>query len=294
MKSNEFTQSTVEGLMSKCLQTEKQSVLEHGKSVWEHTKKLISGDFEGFKIPDWFKDNHRFIVNNLHDITDVKNYNIYHDCGKPLCLEIDKEGKRHFPEHEKVSKETWLKVSDNQIVADLIGFDMSMHIDTVEKIKSYNWDIKTAFTLLITSFAEIHSNAKMFGGIESISFKMKWKKLDKRGKMLMKVFNEENKHPYSYVIVRNDLPSQQKAIQGTHAAIEQFKNSKVNYHPSVIYVVVKNEIKLKKVIEELLERGVNLSIFREPMEPYNNSITAVCTEPLEGNDRDYLKKFMLL
>lgn len=280
--------------MRECLQTENQTVLQHGQGVWEHTKKLISGDFEGFRIPDWFRENHRFIVNNLHDIKDVKNYNIYHDCGKPHCLEIDEEGKRHFPNHAKVSKDTWLRVSDNQIVADLIGYDMAMHVDTAETIKSYNWDIKTAFTLLITSFAEIHSNAKMFGGIESVSFKMKWKKLDKRGKMLMKMFKEEDKHPYSYVIVRNDLPDSQKAIQGTHAAIERFKNSKVNFHPSVIYVVVKNELKLKKVIEELLERGINMSIFREPMEPYDNSITAVCTEPLEGDDRNYLKKFMLL
>ena len=280
--------------MSKCLQTQNQTVLQHGQSVWEHTKKLISGDFEGFRIPDWFKDNHRFIVNNLHDIKDVKNYNIYHDCGKPFCLEIDDEGKRHFPNHAQVARDTWLMVSDNKIVADLIGYDMALHIETAEKIKSHNWDIKTAFTLLVTSLAELHSNANMFGGIESVSFKMKYKKLDKRGKMLMKMFKEDDKHPYSYVIVRNDLSDSQKAVQGTHAAIERFKNSSINFHPSVIYVVVKNEYKLKKVISELVERGINVSIFREPMASYHNAITAVCTEPLSGDDRDYLKKFMLL
>ena len=280
--------------MKETLQTEGQTVYQHGESVWEHTKKIISGDWKDFKLPQWFQDNHRFIVNNLHDIKDVKSYNIYHDCGKPFCLEIDSEGKRHFKNHAQVSKETWLKISDNQTVADLIGYDMALHTDTADVIQSYNWDIKTAFTLLVTAFAEIHSNAKMFGGIDSISFKMKWKKLDKRGKMLLKMFEEEDIHPYSYVITRNDLPDSQKAVQGTHAAIEQFKKSSDNYHPSIIYVVVKNEIKLKSVIEKLIESGINISIFREPMDPYENSITAVCTEPITGDKREYLKNFMLL
>ena len=270
------------------------TVMEHGESVWEHTKKLISGDFEGFRIPDWFKENHTTIVNNMHPTKVIKDYNIYHDCGKPYCIEYNLEGGRHFPDHENKSKEIWNSISDNKLVGDLIGYDMCLHRDTADQIQSYNWDIKTAFTLLVTAFAEIHSNAKMFGGIESVSFKMKWKKLDKRGKMLLRQFKEEDKHPYSYVIVRNDLTDSQKAVQGTHAAIEQFKKSNINYHPSIIYVVVKDEKKLKKVIGELLERDISLSIFREPMSPFDNEITAICTEPLEGERRDYLKKFMLL
>mgnify|MGYP003633991569 CR=1 FL=1 len=280
--------------MKETLQTEGLTVYEHGESVWEYTKKIISGDFNKLKLPDWFKENHRFIVNNLHDIKDVKDYNIYHDCGKPFCLEIDSDGKRHFKNHAQISKETWLKISDNQVVADLIGYDMALHSDNADTIKSYDWDIKTAFTLLVTAFAEIHSNAEMFGGIDSISFKMKWKTLDRRGKMLMKMFNEECIHPYSYVIVRNDLPENQKSIQGTHAAIEQFRNKDINFHPSVIYIVVKNENKLKSVISRLIESGINISIFREPMSPYDNSITAVCTEPITGDKREYLKNFMLL
>lgn len=270
------------------------TVLEHGQSVWEHTKKLIAGDFEGFRIPEWFSENHAQIVNNMYSTKIIKEYNIYHDCGKPYCVEYNTEGRRFFPNHAAKSKEVWNSISDDRIVADLIGQDMCLHTDTAEQIQSYNWDRKTAFTLLVTAFAEIHSNAQMFGGIESTSFKMKWKKLDKRGKMLMKMFAEDDKHPYSYVIVRNDIPKSHQAVQGTHSAIERFKNSNINFHPSIIYVVVKDEKKLKKVISDLLELGVSLSIFREPMEPYNNSITAICTEPLEGKDRDYLKKFMLL
>lgn len=280
--------------MSNCPQTENQSVLEHGQSVWEHTTKLISGQFEGFRLPDWFKEHHAFIVNNMHSTEDIKNYNIFHDCGKPRCIEYDVEGRRHFPNHAEVSKQTWLEYfPDDKIVGDLIGYDMCLHTETAEQIKSHNWDIKTAFTLLVTAFAEIHSNAAMFGGIESVSFKMKYKKLEKRGKMLLKMFLQDIGKEYSYVIVRKDIPEAHKSVQGTHAAIEQFRNSNLE-HPSVIYVVVKNENKLKKVIKDLLELEIDFSIFREPMSPYDNSITAVCTQPLSGDKRKYMQKFMLL
>lgn len=279
--------------MRECPQTDTMNVLQHGESVWEYSKNLISGNFDGFKLPDWFIKNHRYIVNNLHSTNDIKDYNIFHDCGKPYCLVYDEEGKKHFPNHANVSKEVWSLVSRNKIVEELIGYDMSLHSDTVDVIQSYNWYIKTAFTLLITSFAEIHSNASMFGGIESTSFKMKYKKLDQRGKMLMTIYKEDDIHPYSYVIVRNDLPNNQKSVQGTHAAIEFFKNHKYNYHPSVIYVVVKDEKKLKSVAKELLELGVTYSIFREPMEPYDDSFTSLCTEPLEGEARNFMRKFML-
>ena len=280
--------------MEDCLQTDSQNVLEHGQLVWQFTKKLISGQFDGMKIPDWFSQNHRYIVNNLHDVNDIKLYNIYHDCGKPYCLEVDNQGKRHFPNHAEVSKETWQSLSDNQIVADLIGYDMCLHVDTADQIKAYNWNKKTAFTLLVTALAEIHANASMFGGIESISFKMKWKKLNKRGKMLLKLFPESEEHPYSYVIVRKDLPSVYQTVQGTHAAIEQFRASEINYHPSVIYVVVKDEKKLKKVANDLLDQGINFSIFKDPMPEIGDEMTAICTEPLEGEKREFMKKFQLL
>lgn len=110
--------------------------------------------------------------------------------------------------------------------------------------------------------------------------------------MFMEDYPDE--HPYSYVIVRKDLTPAQQAVQGTHAAIEHFKAHDYNFHPSVIYVVVKDEKKLRSVAEKLIDDGITISIFREPMEPYDDCMTAICTEPISGDKRDYLKRFMLL
>lgn len=276
--------------MSQCIQTKDQSVLAHGKSVWEYTKKLISGQWEGMQIPEWFKENHVYIVNNLHPTSVLKNYNIYHDCGKPICLYEDELG-RHFPDHANVSKQVWNESFPGcRDVGDLIGWDMELHSSTADEIKALNWDKKTTFTLLVTALAEIHSNANMFGGIDSTSFKIKWKKINQRGKMLMDMF-PQGKHEYTYVIVPMDLTPSQQTVQGTHAACEMFNNHKY-HHGSLIYVRVKSEDKLKCVIEKLLDEGVHITIFREP--DMGNRITSICTEPLPEDYSGYLKKFMLL
>lgn len=163
------------------------SVLQHGQSVWEYTQKILNKEWAGLRIPDWFEENFEEIVNNLHSIERIEEYNILHDCGKPYCLEIDSEGKRHFPNHAGESRATYLRLPDSDpIVAKLIGLDMVLHTATAEEINDLCLCKKDAYTLLVTAFAEVHSNANMFGGIESISFKQKWKKLDRRGKMLLK------------------------------------------------------------------------------------------------------------
>lgn len=273
------------------MQTANQNVLEHGKSVWNFSKKIISGQWQGMLIPEWLKENHVEIVNSLHSTDRIKHYNVYHDCGKPFCLEIDSEGKKHFPNHAEVSFTTYNQYFSDSIVANLIKEDMALHILTSEEIGLKNWTKEDAFTLLITSLAEIHANAQMFGGIDSTSFKIKYKKIDQRGKQLIKKFISVKEHNYSYVIVRNDLANAAKCVQSCHTSIESFCKSK-HKHYSIICLVVKNEKKLQAVIEELLEENISVSIFREP--DLGNSITAICTEPLIGNQREKLKRFQLL
>jgi hypothetical protein len=168
-------------------QTDTQNVLEHGISVAKHFDKLISGDTDNWKLPTWFTDNKEFILSNLHSLEDIKEYQVMHDCGKAYCMTIDEEGKRHFPNHAQVSFDTFSKISDNKVVADLILKDMVFHTiksDEVEDFVKSN-SIETVLTLLVTALCELHSNATMFGGIESTSFKIKFKQLDKRGKQVL-------------------------------------------------------------------------------------------------------------
>lgn len=177
--------------MAECQQAVNWSVLDHGNSVWSYTQRLLNGDFEGFRVPNWLTENYDEIRANVYGDSIIKEYNIFHDCGKPYCLMVDEDGKRHFPNHAEVSKQTYKSLPVGYIphaitISNLIGWDMILHTATAEEILALNLTKQDLYTLLITALAEIHSNASMFGGIENVSFKQKWKKLDRRGNMILK------------------------------------------------------------------------------------------------------------
>jgi len=67
---------------------------------------------------------------------------------------------------------------------------MDMNIHSLKDVGVNDFAQKEgAATLLLTGLAEIHSNAEMFGGIESTSFKIKWKQINKRGKKISRIIN---------------------------------------------------------------------------------------------------------
>jgi hypothetical protein len=179
--------------MLKCEQTKGQSVYQHGMSVKEHYDELLAGTGT-WRIPEWFSKHHKEILANQHDKEIVSSYLVYHDCGKPFCREVDAEGKVHFPNHAEVSKRVFLEAGGDPIAANLIGWDMVLHscnADEIQHLLDNEWTAQDACTLLCASLAEVHSNAKMFGGLESISFKSKWKTLERRGKQICKHFFKE-------------------------------------------------------------------------------------------------------
>ena len=175
-------------------QTNTQNVLEHGISVAKHFKDLSDNKTENWKLPTWFTDNRDFIMSNLHSEKDITEYQVMHDCGKPYCITIDEEGKRHFPNHAQVSFDTYNKISNNKIVADLILKDMVFHTIKANEVEDFvkNNSIQTVLTLLVTAICELHANASMFGGIESQSFKIKYKQIDKRGKQVLTLLKNKN------------------------------------------------------------------------------------------------------
>lgn len=179
-------------------QTSGQTVYQHGLSVSEHVFKLIDhlkGVYtlpEGsWRLPKWLEEYKGQILSGLHNEGKIQLYTLYHDCGKPYCRHLDKKtGKYHFPDHAKVSRYIWACVGGNDIVGHLIAEDMTIHTASSEEIAGKlekDWSCEDSVTLLLTALAEITSNAIIiFGGVETVSFKAKWKTVDKRGRQILK------------------------------------------------------------------------------------------------------------
>lgn len=174
--------------MKQCYQTETQSVYEHGISVKNYLFNIINmlrtnQPKIGWKLPTWLFTYREQILNNLLSDDIIKEYTIFHDCGKPYCIEYDNDGRRHFNNHSEVSYSKWLEIGGSNTVATLMKMDMDIHtIKDKDVIEFCNRP--QAITLLLTGLAEIYSNSEMFGGTESISFKIKYKQIDKRGKAI--------------------------------------------------------------------------------------------------------------
>ena len=171
-------------------QTKGQSVLQHGESVKDYLFDLINHLKSetplkyDWRLPDWIFENKDLILSSLPDDKTLELYTIYHDCGKPFCLTIDGEGRKHFPNHAQTSHDIFKRVFDNRVAADLILHDMDIHTLKADGVKEFAQN-PYALTLLLTGLAEIHSNCQMFGGPESTSFKIKWKCINQRGKQIL-------------------------------------------------------------------------------------------------------------
>jgi len=171
------------------------SVLQHGESVRDYLFDLINHLRTGtplkyeWKLPDWIYTNKDLILSSLPDDETLELYTVFHDAGKPFCLTIDEDGKRHFPNHSEVSYNIFKQVFNNEVAADLIRRDMDIHLLKADGVELFSKN-PYALTLLLTGLAEIHSNANIFGGIESTSFKIKWKCINQRGKQIINLIKK--------------------------------------------------------------------------------------------------------
>lgn len=176
--------------MKACEQTKGMSVLDHGSMVRDYYHDLYFHLYEDtdlryeWKLPNWLLENKQFIINELCNDYVMQEYMIMHDCGKPYCKTVDEEGKQHFPDHATISYLTYIRLYPEKVlVAELIRKDMDVHCLKGEDVEEFSRD-PLAISLLISALCEIHANASMFGGIESTSFKIKWKQIDKRGRQV--------------------------------------------------------------------------------------------------------------
>lgn len=167
------------------------SVFEHGVSVNKKFIELYDYLYNGkeliseWKLPNWVEDNKELIKEKLLPLDIINEYQIYHDCGKPYCLETDDNGKNHFKDHANKSYEIWTEIGGNKQVGELIKMDMDIHLLKDTGVEEFSAKTES-ITLLITGLCEVHANADMFGGIESTSFKIKMKQISKRGNAILK------------------------------------------------------------------------------------------------------------
>ena len=182
--------------MKSAPQTNTQSVYEHGESVRNYMFDLLDHLEDGtplkyeWKLPDWVYDNKELLLSSLPDSETLSLYTLYHDCGKPFCITYDNEGRKHFPDHANVSHETFKQHFNNEVAADLVKRDMDFHLLKSEGLKSFS-EYEYCTTLMLSALAEVHSNATMFGGIDSVSFKIKWKHTNKRGRQVLDLIKKK-------------------------------------------------------------------------------------------------------
>jgi len=171
--------------MEETFQTEGLNLYQHGQQVWHYFKRLLDNDCEGMKIPKWYINHSDFIHQNLYPRDMIETYAIWHDIGKTETLQIGEDGRRRFPGHAEASKRIWLELEGDPEIAELMGLDMIFHTESAEQILERGLDNRILCTLMLSALSELHANAEMFGGIQSESFCIKYKKLEQRAKKIL-------------------------------------------------------------------------------------------------------------
>lgn len=120
--------------MRSCEQTRGMTILDHGIGVHRSWKEVLSGaPPEGLEL--WWPK----LLSEVggYSALDIEEYHIYHDCGKPLCLMIDAEGRRHFPDHARVSYEAYLGAGGKPEIAEWILHDMDIHTCSAADLEGF-------------------------------------------------------------------------------------------------------------------------------------------------------------
>lgn len=181
-------------------QNDKQTLMDHGLSIREASFNLLDKIYGNHaKGQDHWSDSvvpesmlegpfNEFLRSHLHDAKTIWNYTLFHDCGKPDCLELDAEGRRHFLKHEEFSSDVWSKIGTED-EARLMLLDMTFHRMKSEGFEDFvsKASKSDVATLLLTAYAETYANAvdNSVEGVESVSFKIKKKNLDRLTKKLV-------------------------------------------------------------------------------------------------------------
>jgi hypothetical protein len=100
-------------------------------------------------------------------------------------------------------------------------------------------------------------------------------------------------NPYTYVILRKDLPPVQWIVQASHAALEAgFRFDQPEQTSYLILLEVASEKELNSASKMLRKRCIDHHKFFEP--DYGTGFTALCTRPiLDATEQNYFKRWNL-
>jgi hypothetical protein len=144
-----------------------------------------------WRLPTWFTEHAAWIRAKLApDFDRLRTYQQWHDCGKPYARTVDADGKVHYPDHAAISARLWRELGGDPTIGDLIEQDMACHTLRPPEAAAFAAN-PNALALLVTALCELHANASMFGGMQSDSFKIKWKRLDKCGTIILNHLSKE-------------------------------------------------------------------------------------------------------
>ena len=169
-------------VMKTCYQFENVNMLEHGKMVNVEYFKILSGNRDSDLPVELINLIKTKELMPKHLMT---KYHILHDCGKPLIKCVDSDGKSHYPNHADVSAEQIKFLFPDEFdLYFLIKNDMEFHTKKTNELVELSKH-KLGFALYLTAWAELFANSSMFGGVESVSYKIKRKKLMKHLKLFV-------------------------------------------------------------------------------------------------------------
>lgn len=186
-----YSISEIEQKMMSCEQSKGISVFKHGCLVHDAYVRLLNEHLDG--IPEGWRlpDNWKSLLDNQLPYDIMRKYHIFHDCGKPFCLTIDSEGRRHFPDHALVSADICRNTHGLEDIANLVSMDMDIHLLKADGIAEFAMRPECA-SLILTGIAEVHANAEMFGGLDSNNFKIKAKHIKKRTKQIFEYISNNS------------------------------------------------------------------------------------------------------
>ena len=163
-------------------------MLQHGQMVHESYIQLIA-DLDANAEDPAFQKLYAMTRDKLLSIDALKNYHIYHDCGKHIEIEYDAEGRRHFPNHAANSAMQYAILFRQDVNTQfLILHDMCFHIGKGDDLM-WLFQHPLGPSLFFTALAEINANCQMFGGRNSQSYKIKRSRLIQTSKKYLKYLN---------------------------------------------------------------------------------------------------------